>query len=76
MVPVRCDVHPWMRLDLGVVTHPFFAVTGADGTFRLTGVPAGTLQLAAWHPALARQEQTVTVHAGEPAAVTFRFAAP
>jgi plastocyanin len=74
MVPVRCDVHPWMRLDLGVLTHPFFAVTGTDGSFRLAGVPAGTVTLAAWHPTLARQEQTVTVQAGRPAAITFHFA--
>ncbi len=73
MVPVRCDVHPWMRLDLGVVAHPFFAVTPADGSFRFEGVPAGTYTLAAWHPTLERREQRVTVRAQETTTVTFRF---
>jgi hypothetical protein len=61
MVPVRCDVHPWMRLDLGVVAHPYFAVTGDDGTFRLPGVPAGTYTLAVWHATLGRREIEVVV---------------
>ena len=39
MVPVRCDVHPWMRLDLGVVAHPYFAVTGDDGQLPLRRRP-------------------------------------
>ena len=65
MVPVRCDVHPWMRLDLGVVAHPFFAVTGADGAFRLTGVPAGAYTLAAWHPTLGTRQAEVDVATGD-----------
>ena len=74
MVPVRCDVHPWMRLDLGVVAHPFFAVTADDGSFRFEGVPAGTYTLAAWHSALERREQHVTVRPREFTTVTVRFA--
>jgi hypothetical protein len=74
MVPVRCDVHPWMRLDLGVLPHPYFAVTGADGTFRLDGVPAGRYTLAAWHPKLGRHEQAVDIGAQTTAHTTFAFA--
>jgi hypothetical protein len=73
MVPVRCDVHPWMRLDLGVVPHPYFAVTGEDGRFRLGAVPAGTYTLAAWHPTLPRREQTITVTAGGTTTVDLSF---
>ena len=40
MVPMKCDVHAWMNAWIGVVNHPYFAVTGADGTFTL-GEPAG-----------------------------------
>jgi plastocyanin len=76
MIPVRCDVHPWMRLDLGVVPHPYFAVTGTDGTFRLSGVPAGIYTLAAWHPTLRRREESVTVKPHETTTTTFRFVAP
>lgn len=76
MAPVRCDVHPWMRLDLSVVPHPYFAVTDEPGTFRLPGVPAGTYTLAAVHPTLGRQESRVTVVAGGVATTTFRFRSP
>jgi plastocyanin len=76
MVPVRCDVHPWMRLDLGVVDHPYFAVTGADGRFRFPNVPAGRYTLAAWHPKLARRELAVEVAPGGTATARFTFGPP
>ncbi|MCC6764504.1 MAG: hypothetical protein IT293_07545 [Deltaproteobacteria bacterium] len=76
MATVRCDVHPWMRLELSVVPHPYFVVTGADGTFRLPNVPAGAYTLAALHPTLGRRELAVTVAAGATAMATIRFASP
>lgn len=72
---MRCDVHPWMRLDLGVVAHPYFAVTGDDGTFRFTDVPAGTYMMAAWHPNLDLQEQRIEVQPQQTATASFRFSA-
>jgi hypothetical protein len=44
-VEVRCDIHPWMNAWFLVLDHPFFAVTKPDGSFEITGVPAGTQQL-------------------------------
>ena len=41
MIPVKCNVHPWMRAYISVVSHPFFAVTGDDGTFTIKGLPPG-----------------------------------
>lgn len=76
MAPVRCDVHPWMRLDLSVLPHPYFAITGDDGTFHLPNVPAGTYTLAAVHPTLGRREATVVVEAGTTATLTFSYASP
>src|SRR4029079_310925 len=38
MVPIRCDVHPWMRAFAGVVNHPYFDVSKADGSFRISGL--------------------------------------
>ena len=33
MIPLECNVHGWMHAWLGVLPHPFFAVTGPDGSF-------------------------------------------
>jgi hypothetical protein len=50
-IALRCDIHPWMSAHVRVFDHPFFAVTGADGSFEIGGVPAGEQNLALWHPA-------------------------
>jgi plastocyanin len=73
MVAVRCDVHPWMRLDLGVLPHPYFAVTRDDGRFRFDNVPSGTYTLAVWHPKLERQEQRIEVRPGLTTVASIRF---
>ncbi len=65
MVPVKCNVHPWMRAYIGVVAHPFFAVTGDDGTYSLKGLPPGTYTITVWHEKYGTQDQQVTVGAKE-----------
>jgi hypothetical protein len=50
MVRFKCDVHPWMFAYVGVVEHPFYAVTGKDGTFKISGLPNGKYTIAAYHP--------------------------
>lgn len=74
-VPVRakCDVHPWMTAFLGVVPHPFFAVSGAAGEFTLVNVPVGQYEIEAWHEVLGRQKQTVQVKARETSTVALTF---
>ena len=57
----RCDVHGWMRAYANVVTHPFFDVTGADGSFEIKGLPPGTYTIEAWHERLGTQTQQVTI---------------
>ncbi len=49
MIKVKCDVHPWMACYIGVFEHPFFSVTGEDGTYTLSGLPAGDYTIKAWH---------------------------
>jgi plastocyanin len=61
MIPVKCNIHSWMRAYIGVVDHPYFAVTGADGSFELSNVPPGDYVLEAWQEKLGTQEQKVTV---------------
>ena len=73
MVPFKCDVHGWMRAYIGVLDHPFFAVTGPDGTFSLKGLPPGTYTVEAWHETLGTQTQTVTIGDKESKDVAFAF---
>lgn len=73
MVPFKCDVHRWMNAYVGVLDHPFFAVSGADGAFRIEGLPPGTYTIEAWHEALGTQTQTVTIGAQETSDLTFTF---
>lgn len=49
LIPVKCNQHPWMKSWIGVLKHPFFAVTKEDGTFEIKNVPPGTYTLEAWH---------------------------
>jgi hypothetical protein len=49
LVRVKCDVHPWMFAYIGVVDHPYFAVTDAQGSYKLSGVPDGKYTLVAYH---------------------------
>jgi len=72
-IPVKCNVHPWMRGYIAVFKHPFFAVTGKDGTFELKGLPPGTYTITAWHGKLGTQSQKVTVSAGQSQKLDFAF---
>jgi hypothetical protein len=76
MVPFRCDVHGWMNAWVGVLEHPFFAVTAADGAFSLDGLPPGTYTIDAWHEALGTASQTITLGEGARETLTFTFRAP
>lgn len=49
MVKFKCDVHNWMFAYVGVVEHPFFAVTDKNGRFVITNAPAGEYTLTAYH---------------------------
>jgi plastocyanin len=72
-IPVKCDVHPWMNSYIHVSDHPFFAVTGDDGSFSLKGLPAGTYEVEAWHEKYGASKQSVTVGETDPKPITFSF---
>jgi plastocyanin len=75
MVRFKCDVHPWMAAYVGVVAHPFFAVTDASGAFELKGVPPGTYTLEAWHERFGTRTLGVTIDPKGSQTATFSFAA-
>ena len=74
-VAFKCNVHPWMSAYAYVVEHPYFGVSGADGSFAITGLPAGTYEVEAWHERYGTQTQTVSVADGEAKSVEFTFKA-
>lgn len=61
LIPVKCNQHPWMKANIGVLSHPFFAVTAKDGTYTIKDVPPGTYTLVFWHEVKGEQTQQVTV---------------
>jgi plastocyanin len=61
---VKCDVHVWMTGYVGVVNHPYFAVSGTNGEFKISGVPAGKQTIRVWHELYGPLTQTVDVKAG------------
>lgn len=67
---VAMDNRPRASAWVAVFDQPYFAVTGADGSFKLEGVPPGTYSVKAWHPALGSATGSVTVAAGQQAAMT------
>jgi plastocyanin len=73
MVPFKCDVHRWMNAYVGVLDHPFFGVTGPNGSVELKGLPPGTYTIEAWHEKLGTQTQTVTIGEKQTGDVAFTF---
>ena len=73
MIRFKCDVHPWMSSYMAVLDHPFFGVSGDDGSFSIAGLPAGDYVLEAWHEELGTRTSSVTVGADGSAEVRFDF---
>jgi len=57
----KCDVHPWMFAYVTVVDHPYFAVTGQDGVFKIANVPPGKYTLVAKHRKAGETRQEIEV---------------
>jgi plastocyanin len=73
MIPVKCDVHGWMRAYIGVLPHPYFAVTAENGAFDISGLAPGDYVVDAWHETLGTRTLNVSVAAGAAANADFRF---
>jgi plastocyanin len=72
-IPVKCNIHPWMRGYIAVFNHPYFAVTKADGTFDMPTLPPGTYKVTAWHEKLGTASQTISIGPNETKELTFAF---
>jgi hypothetical protein len=73
MLKVKCDVHGWMSSYAGVVPHPFYAVSGEDGSFKLPALPPGEYEIEVWHEKYGTQTATVKLGDKESKQLDFTF---
>lgn len=72
-IPVKCNIHPWMRGIVAVVATPHFFVSGKDGEFKLPNLPPGKYTIKAWHETLGEQTQEVVIDGAETKSIEFVF---
>jgi plastocyanin len=70
---VKCDVHGWMQAFVRVDSHPFHAVTDAEGRFEIEGLPRGSYTLELWHEKLGPAAHEVRVDGTAPVAVAIEY---
>jgi plastocyanin len=76
VIDVKCDIHPWMKGYIVVTDATHYATTGADGSFEITGLPAGDYEIAWWHEELGKGKTAkVTVEAGKAATLEHKVSA-
>jgi hypothetical protein len=73
ILELKCDVHRWMTAFVGVVNHPYFAVSDLTGAFEIDNVPAGTYTIQGWHERYGPLRQTVRVGPGAATMVNFTY---
>jgi plastocyanin len=65
MAKVKSDDHRWERAFVAAVDHPFFQVTGTNGTFSISGLPDGAYVIETWQELLGARSTKVTVLDGK-----------
>jgi len=73
VIKLKCDVHPWMTAFVLVQDNSYFAVTGADGSFSIRGLAAGSYELEAWHERFGVKRARVDLGEGQTAHLTFSY---
>jgi hypothetical protein len=71
----KCDVHNWMHAYAGVLDHPYFSVSGKDGTYKIANLPPGKYVIEAYHRKAGKQTKEITV-ADQNLTADFAFQAP
>jgi len=74
-IPVKCNIHSWMRAYFVVLKTAHFAVTGDDGRFTLPNLPAGKYTVTAWHEDYGTQNREITIVSNQTLTVNFMFRA-
>jgi hypothetical protein len=72
-IPVKCNIHAWMKAYFVVLRTSHFSVTGSDGVFQLSGLPPGRYTVTAWHEVYGTKKQEVTLGGGETQTIDFVF---
>lgn len=65
VVDVYCNIHPQMVSKIKVLDTGYYAVSGADGSFKIKNIPPGTYPVVAWQSSGKEYRGEVTVKAGE-----------
>jgi plastocyanin len=74
-IPVKCNIHPWMKGTLAVMRNSHYSITAEDGEFKLPNLPPGNYTITAWHESYGEQSQEVTIGGGESKSLNFVFKA-
>jgi plastocyanin len=64
IVRVFCDIHSHMNAFILVFSHPYFALTDAEGRYRIDKIPPGAYNVIAWNEGVASEPRTATVPEG------------
>lgn len=75
IVRIDCDLHSWMRGWVVVAPHPFYALTDAQGRFKLDNLPPGQYTVRVWHERLGEASRPITVPPTGPAPLTIELRA-
>lgn len=73
LIPIKCNQHPWMTAHVGVLSHPFYGVSAADGTYSIKNLPPGDYTLVAYHETMGEKTQKITVGAKGTVTQDFSF---
>ena len=72
VLELSCAAHSWTHAWIAVFDHPYFGMTGTDGSFAIDSVPPGRYQVRAWHPRLGAVADSITIVEGQTASLTLR----
>ena len=73
MIPLTCDLHPWMKSYIGVLAHPFYSVSNESGHFSIANLPPGEYTIEAWHEKFGTHTKKVSITAEAPKPIEFTF---